>query len=142
MKCVKGALKNENKKLISCVLACGWPPNKGYKWNDTLSLMKYGENYNYKEIVDIQNDFVKYDVRNGVEKPVAELIDSTMEYLGTIRKMSKRSYENHALLYYFSSFARSKTSSYSCGLYVFHMGAVRPAIVGYTAPIWKTRFCL
>lgn len=48
-------------------IACGWPPNKGYKWNDTLSLMKYGENYNYKEIIDIQNDFVKYDVRNGVE---------------------------------------------------------------------------
>ena len=44
--CFVGALKNENKKLISCVLACGWPPNKGYKWNDTLSLMKYGENYN------------------------------------------------------------------------------------------------
>lgn len=65
--CFVGALKNENKKLISCVLACGWPPNKGYKWNDTLSLMKYGENYNYKVIVDIQNDFVKYDVRNGVE---------------------------------------------------------------------------
>ena len=65
--CFVGALKNENKKLISCVLACGLPPNKGYKWNDTLSLMKYGENYNYKEIVDIQNDFVKYDVRNGVE---------------------------------------------------------------------------
>lgn len=65
--CFVGALKNENKKLISCVLACGWPPNKGYKWNDTLSLMKYGEKYNYKEIVDIQNDFVKYDVRNGVE---------------------------------------------------------------------------
>ena len=65
--CFVGALKNENKKLISCVLACGWPPNKGYKWNDTLSLMKYGENYNYKEIVDIQNDFVKYDVRNGVK---------------------------------------------------------------------------
>ena len=40
--------------------------------------------------------------------------------------MSKRSYENHALLYYFSSFARSKTSSYSCGLYVF-------PIVGYAA---------
>lgn len=65
--CFVGALKNENKKLISCVLACGWPPNKGYKWNDTLSLMKYGENYNYKEIAYIQNDFVKYDVRNGVE---------------------------------------------------------------------------
>ena len=65
--CFVGALKNENKKLISCVLACGWPPNKGYKWNDTLSLMKYGENYNYKEIVDIQSDFVKCDVRNGVE---------------------------------------------------------------------------
>ena len=57
-------------------------------------------------------------------KPVAELIDSTMEYLGTIRKTGRRSYENQALLYCFCSFARSKTSSYSCGLYVFHMWAM------------------
>ena len=53
--------------------------------------------------------------------------------------MSKGSYENHALPYCFRSFARSKTSSHSCGLYVFHMGAVRPAIVGCTAPIWKSK---
>ena len=81
-------------------------------------------------------------MQDGVGKPVAELIDSTMEYLGTIRKTGRRSYENQALLYCFCSFACSKTSSHSCGLYVFHMGAVRPAIVGCTAPIWKTRFCL
>ena len=49
--CFVGALKNENKKLISCVLACGWPPNKGYKWKDTRRLMEYGlEHYHYREV--------------------------------------------------------------------------------------------
>ena len=40
--------------------------------------------------------------------------------------MSKRSYENHALLYYFSSFARSKN-------FVLQLRAIRFPIVGYAA---------
>jgi D-alanyl-D-alanine carboxypeptidase (penicillin-binding protein 5/6) len=40
--CFCGAAKRDGKTLIATVLACGWPPNKGYKWIDTKKLMDYG----------------------------------------------------------------------------------------------------
>lgn len=40
--CFVGAVKREDRLLISVVLACGWPPNKNYKWSDTMKLMEYG----------------------------------------------------------------------------------------------------
>lgn len=40
--CFCGAAKRDNITLISSVLACGWPPNKSYKWSDTRKLMDYG----------------------------------------------------------------------------------------------------
>lgn len=40
--CFCGAAKRGNRTLISAVLACGWPPNKSYKWADTKKLMNYG----------------------------------------------------------------------------------------------------
>lgn len=40
--CFCGAAKRNGKTLITSVLACGWPPNKGYKWADTKKLMDYG----------------------------------------------------------------------------------------------------
>ncbi|MBQ3512423.1 MAG: D-alanyl-D-alanine carboxypeptidase [Lachnospiraceae bacterium] len=40
--CFVGAAKQEEKQLISVVLASGWPPNKNYKWEDTKKLMNYG----------------------------------------------------------------------------------------------------
>lgn len=40
--CFCGAARRNNVTLISSVLACGWPPNKGYKWSDTKKLMDYG----------------------------------------------------------------------------------------------------
>ena len=44
--CFVGAAKREGRTFTSCVLACGWPPNKSYKWTDTRKLMDYGfENY-------------------------------------------------------------------------------------------------
>ena len=46
--CFVGAIKRDNKALISVVLGCGWPPNKSLKWSDTKELMKYGIS-NYKE---------------------------------------------------------------------------------------------
>ncbi len=42
--CFVGAVKREDRLLISVVLASGWPPHKTYKWNDTMTLMKYGLN--------------------------------------------------------------------------------------------------
>lgn len=40
--CFVGALKREDRLLISVVLASGWPPHKTYKWNDTMTLMNHG----------------------------------------------------------------------------------------------------
>lgn len=40
--CFCGAAKRDGKTLITSVLACGWPPHKGYKWVDTKKLMDYG----------------------------------------------------------------------------------------------------
>ena len=40
--CFCGAAERNGRTLISSVLACGWPPNKGWKWSDTKNLMDYG----------------------------------------------------------------------------------------------------
>ena len=49
--CFVGAVDRDGKKLVSVVLACGWPPHKNYKWEDTAALMNYGlDNYEYREI--------------------------------------------------------------------------------------------
>lgn len=58
--CFVGALEREGRKYISVVLACGWPPNKTWKWQDTKQLMEYGlneyqnvcinESYSYEKI--------------------------------------------------------------------------------------------
>jgi D-alanyl-D-alanine carboxypeptidase (penicillin-binding protein 5/6) len=40
--CFCGAAEQNGTTLVSAVLACGWPPNKTYKWSDTKKLMDYG----------------------------------------------------------------------------------------------------
>ena len=40
--CFCGAARRNGATLVSAVLACGWPPNKSYKWADTRKLMDYG----------------------------------------------------------------------------------------------------
>ncbi len=68
--CFVGAVKRQNKALISVVLGCGWPPNKGLKWSDTRELMDYGvENYEERQIYQdvkleplfVKNGQVKYE---------------------------------------------------------------------------------
>lgn len=50
--CFAGAVESENRSFISVVLACGWPPHKTYKWDDTKKLMNYGTaNYHYKTLL-------------------------------------------------------------------------------------------
>lgn len=50
--CFVGAIKREDKFLISVVLGCGWPPNKSLKWSDTKELMNYGiKNYKERQII-------------------------------------------------------------------------------------------
>lgn len=40
--CFCGAASRNGRTLVSSVLACGWPPNRSYKWSDTGKLMDYG----------------------------------------------------------------------------------------------------
>lgn len=40
--CFVGAIKRGDYTLVATMLACGWPPNKSYKWSDTQKLMNYG----------------------------------------------------------------------------------------------------
>lgn len=53
--CFVGAARRGDTVLTSCVLACGWPPDKSWKWTDTKALMDYGmENFSVSEL-PIQN---------------------------------------------------------------------------------------
>lgn len=47
--CYVGALERDGKCLIVALLACGWPGNKTWKWEDTRKLMEYGlSSFHYK----------------------------------------------------------------------------------------------
>lgn len=51
--CYVGAVQKEEKTFIAVVLACGWPPNKTYKWHDMRLLINYGlDDYEYKTIFE------------------------------------------------------------------------------------------
>ena len=63
--CFCGAAKRKNTTLISAVLACGWPPNKTYKWKDTKKLMDYGFNNFTKVNFKPENKNVKIFVKGG-----------------------------------------------------------------------------
>ena len=64
--CFVGALKQNEKTLVSVVLGSGWPPNKNLKWMDTKNLMKYGlENYEIKKIGADSLDFGEIEIENG-----------------------------------------------------------------------------
>lgn len=46
--CYVGALEDDGRVYTVSLLACGWPNNKSYKWQDAKKLMKYGmEQYDY-----------------------------------------------------------------------------------------------
>lgn len=50
--CFVGAVEQEGIELIAVMLACSWPPNKTYRWRDTIALMDYGfENYHVLDVL-------------------------------------------------------------------------------------------
>jgi len=66
--CFVGAAKRDDKTFVSVVLACGWPPNKTYKWKDTTKMMDYGmQNYANKEILKKGTTFQKIEVLDSIE---------------------------------------------------------------------------
>lgn len=66
--CFVGAVRRQEKTFVSVVLACGWPPNKNYKWSDTTKLMDYGVNgFEMKEIIAEGTAFQQVLVDNAIE---------------------------------------------------------------------------
>lgn len=66
--CFVGAAKRKNTTLISSVLACGWPPNKSFKWSDTTSLMNYGFSKYTKYSLTPDNTLPAISVKDGINK--------------------------------------------------------------------------
>lgn len=74
--CFVGAVKVNNKTLISVVLASGWPPSKTYKWKDTMKLMKYGiDNFDYRILFSGIDNYKMVRIKNGVKKETGTYID-------------------------------------------------------------------
>lgn len=69
--CFVGALKRGEYTLVATMLACGWPPNKSYKWSDTQKLMNYGlEHFRRQPFTERANVFV-----NGEPTAAGEISD-------------------------------------------------------------------
>ena len=67
--CFVGALNSEGRIYISVVLGSGWPPNKSYKWKDTVSLMNYGmEKYEKQRIGNEALDVGTITVNGGCRR--------------------------------------------------------------------------
>lgn len=77
--CFVGASKQGEKDFISVTLASGWPPNKGFKWQDTKKLMDFGfQNFDYKTV--------------GVKQPKLEkipVVDGTKSFLSLDTKVKQ-----------------------------------------------------
>lgn len=68
--CYVAALEENGEKYCIALLACGWPNNKNYKWQDAKILLNYGmENYSMQEVV-IDEKKEKIQVDGYVNMPV------------------------------------------------------------------------
>ena len=92
--CFVGAVERGNCTFISVVLASGWPPNKSYKWKDTIQLMNYGiDNYEYRVLFDGISDYKTLSVQNGKEKTVDTYIKGNASTLVSNKDLVEYRYE-------------------------------------------------
>ena len=78
--CYVGALERGEKRLITVVLACGWPNHKTWKWMDTKALMNYGLEDYHKETVGSDRMALKpVSVMDGQKEKVEILTNAALE---------------------------------------------------------------
>ena len=78
--CYVCAYKDNDRTLCIALLACGWPPNKNYKWNDANYLIALAKKYNRQKYFNCEYTFY-IPVSKG-EKSFCELIpDCSIEFL-------------------------------------------------------------
>lgn len=64
--CYVGAVESEGRTFVISLLACGWPNNKNYKWQDMKKIATYAmENYDYEE-VEIPKSLETIPVMDGI----------------------------------------------------------------------------
>ena len=91
--CFVGAIKRPDRTLISVVLGCGWPPNKGFKWTDTKKLMNYGiEHYEKKQIYQ-EVTLEPVPVKNGQKKLEVLSLDGNLLLLMRKDELVRVEYE-------------------------------------------------
>ncbi|MFQ9515517.1 MAG: D-alanyl-D-alanine carboxypeptidase family protein [Eubacterium sp.] len=79
--CFVGAVKSNGRLFVSCVLACGWPPNKSYKWHDTKLLMNIGkENFNYKTVLEDDRQ-LEVAIDNGTKNKIVAQVNGNSRML-------------------------------------------------------------
>ena len=76
--CFVGAVRSGKKTFVSSVLACGWPPNKSYKWSDTTRLMNYAT-HGYSQVKIDPSDLTipSVSVTEGTKTTVPLVLEST-----------------------------------------------------------------
>lgn len=79
--CFVGAVKSKGRLFVSCVLACGWPPNKTYKWHDTKMLMNIGkESFHYKTIMEGDRQ-IDINIENGTKDKIKAQVEGRSRML-------------------------------------------------------------
>lgn len=92
--CFVGAVKKDNKTLITAVLGSGWPPNKNYKWKDTISLMDYGRDKFVKNQIFYKDKvFDPIPVYEGMDNKVSLYYNGDMSLLMKEDEMVRIVYE-------------------------------------------------
>lgn len=78
--CYVCAYKDNERTLCIALLACGWPPNKNYKWSDANYLIALGRNYYRERYFDYQLVFY-IPVTNGRRNYCRLIADKYIEFL-------------------------------------------------------------
>jgi D-alanyl-D-alanine carboxypeptidase (penicillin-binding protein 5/6) len=118
--CFVGATEYESTILINTVLACGWPPNKNYKWQDTQDLVEFvKENYSEKSI-EISKWVVGEDYEVG-EYKLTYLSDGTETVTEVFHFLPESSLKNNDNI---NAYAQSESDNYRVdnGIYNHNLG--------------------
>lgn len=67
--CYVGAVEKGEKRFVVALLACGWPNNRSYKWQDMKKLIEYGdEQYERADLADEEPVSGRVIIKNAKSK--------------------------------------------------------------------------
>lgn len=79
--CYVGAYHNDDRVYTFALLACGWPNNKGYKWEDSRKLIAYGNETYVRQLCTWEAEQKRIAIHNGVQKNRVEMVTEKQGYI-------------------------------------------------------------